>query len=123
MLAYRQVQTAGYWVSQDALQAQNVAVTGFLVLEWTDWDDAAHSITYTLEDMPSGGLKYLQREETIETTDGTTTRTTMAGQYLDAGTTDCAWNSTAKMLTFTVKAQLGGETATRTYEVKPRSVS
>jgi len=74
MLAYREVQTAGYWVSHDALQARTFndnggTYPGFpLTLSWTDWDDDEYSITYTLEDMPSGNLKYLQRQESVNST-------------------------------------------------------
>jgi len=132
-VAYRQVQTAGYWVSQDALQARVVDPwppgpgeedPGFpLVLEWTDWDNNGYTITYTLEDMDSGDQKYLQRQESVN---GTPTQTFPVGRYIfvDADhpgePTNCSWDPDEKVLTFTVKAQVGQQAATRTYEVKPR---
>jgi hypothetical protein len=47
------VEQAGYWVSRDAQVAQAIddepGGGAFLVLTWTDWDNTAHTITYTLE--------------------------------------------------------------------------
>lgn len=131
MVAYRQVQETGYWVNHDTLQAQKVmlddpdtsAVIEFLTLSWTDWDGGnEYSVTYTLEDMPSGDLKYLQRQESVN---GTPTATTIVAQHIYKDTdkskpTNCVWDSDEKVLTFTVKAQVGEQTATRTYEIKPR---
>ena len=130
-VAYRQVQAAGYWVSQDALQAQAVDPgpvqdAGFpLVLEWTDWDNNEYSINYTLEDMDSGDLKYLQRQESVN---GTPTETFPVGQHIfvdaDPGQpSNCVWDDGERVLTLTVMAQMGQQTATRTYEVKPRPLS
>jgi prepilin-type N-terminal cleavage/methylation domain-containing protein len=128
MVAYRQVQTAGYWVSHDALQAQEVmlddpstGVTEFLTLNWTDWDSGdEYRIAYTLEGMASGDLKYLQRQESVK---GASTATSLIGEYIYVDTdpnepTNCVWDG--KVLTFAVKAQVGKQTASRTYEVKPR---
>ncbi len=133
MLAYRQVQNAGYWVSHDAIQAQDVDDCwegpddrGFpLTLTWTDWDSGAeYVITYTLEDMASG-VKYLQRQESVN---GVPSAIAPAGEYIYIDIdpnepTNCVWDEDAKVLTFTVKAQVGQQTATRTYEVKPRPLS
>ncbi len=58
MTAVRQVQNAGYWISRDAQMAQSIIVDNltppdFLVLNWTEWDDAGdpiyHSVTYFFE--------------------------------------------------------------------------
>ena len=63
MTAARQVQNAGYWISRDAQMAQSVIADNltppdFLVLSWTEWDDAGdptyHSVTYFLEDLADG---------------------------------------------------------------------
>ena len=130
-VAFRQVQTAGYWVSQDALQAQAVSTgaeedAGFpLVLQWTDWDDDVYTITYTMEDMDSGDLKYLQRQKSVN---GTPAETFPVGRHIfidaDPGQpSNCVWDEDERVLTFTLKAQMGQQTATRTYEVKPRPVA
>jgi len=120
MLAYRQVQTAGYWVSHDGLQAQNVGVPAYpgfpFTLGWSDWDDGeVHEVEYSLIDMPSGSLKQLQRRETIN---GVGITTTVEGQNFDSSQTSCEWDGS--VLTFRVTATVGQQTATRTYEIKPR---
>jgi len=129
MTALRQVQTAGYWVSRDALQAQEepdvTPPTGFLSLTWTDSeDDEVHQVIYSLPDMPSGTLKKFQRQEIV--TDGgapVSDTTTLVSQYIDSSQTSCTWDEDTKMLTFTVTATMEGEIETRTYEVQPRPLS
>jgi prepilin-type N-terminal cleavage/methylation domain-containing protein len=118
MLAVRQVQTAGYWVSTDALQAQYVTAPGSegfpLSLEWTDSESNYHNITYALGETPGE----LQRS------DGATN--IVVGRYLTDDTI-CSWDGTAKILTFAVTASVTGargqETETRTYEIEPRPLS
>jgi len=132
MVSYREVQTAGYWVSQDALQARIVddnggAHPGFpLTLSWTDWGDDEYSIIYTLEPMPSGNLKYVKRQEKVNGTE--TGERIVVGRYIYGDATpgeptNCVWDEDEKVLTFTVRAEMGLETATRTYEVKPRPLA
>lgn len=132
MLALRQVQTSGDWVSRDGVQAQvifdndddpitlhiDVDAPAILILSWTDWDDDdVHQITYSLlED-----LKQLERCEIITDKDGTilNTTTTTVGRYIDA--TSCDWTSTERdAFTFSVTATVGQQTESRTYEVTPR---
>ena len=127
MTALRQVQTAGYWVSRDALQAQEApyvpAYPGFpFTLTWTDSDDGEeHQVIYSLVNMPSGTLKKLQR---VESVDGTEIATTMVSQYIDSSQTSCEWDDVNYVLTFTVTASVAGarglQTETRTYEIQPR---
>ncbi len=121
MTAIRQVQSAGYWVSQDALQAQEEPVIGenpatnFLTLTWTDSATGNNTtVIYTLVDMPSGESTRLQRRRSVE---GVPTVTYVA-QYIDPGETSCSWNATR--LVFRVTANVGGQSETRVYEVKPR---
>ena len=129
MVALRQVQQAGYRVSQDALQAQNISVSnvtgnrGFpLTLNWTAWEGGkVHAVVYNLT-TPSGGLYQLQRQEKIGSN---TPTTTVVGQYIyfnttSPGSTACSWNSTAKVLILNITAMVGVETESRTYEIKPR---
>ena len=63
MTAVRQVQNAGYWISRDAQMAQtatidNLTLPDFLILSWTEWDDAGdpiyHSATYSFEELTDG---------------------------------------------------------------------
>ena len=137
MSALRQVQTAGYWVSRDGLQAQVVVDntpddphidvddpetqdTEILILEWTEWEGGwFHRVVYSLQDMPSGSLKKLWRHETI-TPEGSdpTLHTTMVAQYIDASATSCQWDGS--QIIFEVTATVEQQTESRTYEIKPR---
>jgi prepilin-type N-terminal cleavage/methylation domain-containing protein len=118
MVAVRQVQQAGYWLSTDALQAQNVSANTPTASGSRDFPLtltlSGHNISYTLE--PTDDLQELQRS------DGTANMT--VARYLTDMTT-CSWNATAGLLTFTVEASVmgarGAETETRTYEVRPRA--
>jgi prepilin-type N-terminal cleavage/methylation domain-containing protein len=124
MNALRQVQTAGYWVSRDGLQAQQVTTsppTGLpLILTWTDWDDDIHEVVYSLPNMPSGSLKQLQREESLNSAP---TATTIVSRYIDPAQTSCVWGPDTNTFTFVVTATMNQETETRTYEVQPRPSS
>lgn len=128
MFAYRQVQTSGYWVSHDAIQAQTITTgpnAGFpLVLSWTDWDDNdVHVVDYSLQDMSSGDLDYVQRKEILNGDVGNPI-ITVVSEYIDPNNSSFAPIShelaSGETLTFTVKAQVGQQNATRTYEIKPR---
>ena len=64
MTAARQVQNAGYWITRDALRAENVTVVDepesmdFLVLTWTEWgydeDTIYHEVVYFFQDLSDG---------------------------------------------------------------------
>lgn len=123
MTAIRQVQHAGKQVSQDLLQAKGVEPgenSGFpLTLTWTDWDNnAQHEIVYTLEDMPSGEFKILQRSYSVNDGEPTVTR---VAEYIDRDQTSCVPDGDAFI--FEVTANVGGQSETRIYEVMPRSGS
>jgi prepilin-type N-terminal cleavage/methylation domain-containing protein len=127
MVALRQVQQAGYRVSLDALQAQNISVSdgngGFpLTLNWTTWGGEFHTVVYTLNS--SGGLCQLERRDNQ-------TPPTVVAQYIyfnatSPSSTGCNWNATgnatAKVLTLNITARVGVETESRTYEIKPRCI-
>ena len=137
MSALRQVQTAGYWVSRDGLQAQVVidndpgtlpievdddpetAGAEILILQWTDWDDNdLHQVQYSLQDMPSGSLKKLWRQESIN---DVRVATTMVAQYIDGSATSCQWTDASQgSFNFEVAATLEEQSESRTYEIKPR---
>ena len=124
MVALRQVQTAGYWVSTDGLQAQRVNITAspaILILEWTEWEEnVSYRITYSLQDMPSGSLKQLQRIE--EANDAV--RTLIIATNLVPEETSWDWTSDEKQaFTFKVTAKVGEQTETRIYEIQPRPLS
>lgn len=92
MTAIRQVQNAGYWVSRDAQMAQIVEpalspdLDGFpLTLTWTDRYGSDHQVVYSLVDMPSNGLKYLQRSHSVNGT----TATTIVAEFIDPDETHC----------------------------------
>jgi hypothetical protein len=131
MVAIRQVQNAGYWVSHDAQMAQTTNATAtlpdFLILKWTDWNNGLNQVTYTLENA-SGGLKNLRRIYSIDLGSGPVVQTNfLVGQYISYSPSDptlTSCNFTSNKLTFTVTATVGSgskaESETRIYEVKPR---
>lgn len=89
MIAIRQVQNAGYWVSRDVQMAQSVAPAldsdGFpLTLTWTDRDGSDHQVVYSLVDMP-GGLAKLQRSHSVNGT----TATGIVAEFIDPDETNC----------------------------------
>lgn len=124
MVALRQVQTAGYWVSKDGAQAQRVDITAppdILILEWTEWEgNVSYRITYSLENMPSGSLKQLKRTEAVNDT----VRTSIIATNLVPEETSCDWTNNEKQaFTFNVTAKVGEQTETRIYEIQPRPLS
>ncbi|MBM4445352.1 MAG: hypothetical protein FJ020_08655 [Chloroflexi bacterium] len=133
MLALRQVQTAGYWMSTDGLQSDSVALTpgdavtgGFpLTLVWTDPDDnERHTVTYSVTG-DSGNL-VLRRVETIVdiTNPGApVVNTTNVARNLTQATCSQQVVNEQVLLIFTVAAEVDQEAETRTYEIKPRSLS
>lgn len=122
--AFTQVQNAGYWVSQDAVQAQEVTLTpDFITLDWVDWEGDAHQVVYTLEGA-SDGLKELKRSYYIKDSpesEFVLQQTIIVAQYIDPANTSCTWDG--NVLTLVITAQVGDQTVTRTYKVEPRPLS
>jgi competence protein ComGC len=119
MTAYTEVQNAGFSISRDTTMAQDVDVTsGLVTLNWVDWEGDAHEVVYTLEDA-SGGLKELWRTYSIS---DVTQETMRVARYIDP-VTNCTWDEGEKVLTLVITAQVGDQTATRTYNVEPRPLS
>jgi prepilin-type N-terminal cleavage/methylation domain-containing protein len=96
MIAVRQAQNAGYWVSHDAQMAQSIRIGDdpatpeieFLTLKWTDWDDTQNVVTYTREDMIAGdptSPKQLKRSRSFNGT----LETSIAAQFIDPANTKC----------------------------------
>lgn len=123
MTAYTQVQNAGFSVSRDAVQAYDVTVDGadWLTLDWIDWEGDAHEIVYTLEDA-SDGLKELWRDYSFEIAgEAQPEETLLVARYIDPGETNLNWEE--NVLTLVITAQVGDESATRTYNIEPRPLS
>lgn len=121
--AFAQVQNAGFWISHDAVMAQAVTVDNdpgtpeFITLDWVDWENDAHQVVYTLNS--SGEFK---RSYSFEV-DGVAqpNATISVAQNIDPGNTSCSWD--APVLTLNITAQVGQQTATRTYIVESRPLS
>lgn len=142
----RQVQTAGGWVSRDALQAQSTSGIGTtgpgmpFTLTYSFWDTEAeppvnetHQVTYSLVNMPSGSLQQLQRHEIITNAVGTviSDTTIIVARHVDGSATTCRWETDAGQpsgysqttFIFTVRSFMGGEEEERSYQVRPRTGS
>ena len=116
MTALRQVQQAGHWISEDALQASCVYTlnpdgTFPLVLSWTSFEtDEQHEVNYTLEDQE------IWREHLIN---GGTAEST----YIASHITAISLQNDSSRYQLTVTAQVSGwypSSETRIYEIEPR---
>jgi competence protein ComGC len=122
-VAIIQVQNAGFWVGQDAVQAQDVK-TGdpaieFVRLSWTDWDSTDHVITYYMvdaEDEVGDPLWELMRHDSV------TDETVMISEFLVPAGTSCAWDAVAGVLTMNAASRVGSKSETATFDVRPRSI-
>ena len=145
MLAVRQVQTAGDWVSRDGVQAQSAdnisdnVSTGLgmpFTLKWSYWDtgvtppvNETHQVTYSLVNMPSGSLKRLQRHEVVKDKDGGTISdaTITVAEYIDSSATNCVWEWASgkrqPSFIFKIQAVVGQKTESRSYQVRPRALA
>jgi prepilin-type N-terminal cleavage/methylation domain-containing protein len=120
MTALSQVQSAGFWFSQDAQMAQDVNPPdgGFpLTFTWNEWGDGGpngnqHNVVYTL----LGGE--LQRQHVTTDAGGAVIEDNVAivAEYV----TGASCNVTGSMLNFTITATLQGQSETRTYNVVRR---
>jgi prepilin-type N-terminal cleavage/methylation domain-containing protein len=112
MTAVRQAQSAGFWVSHDAMMAQVVTPTpdpdpdGFpLALTWTEWGGTVNNVTYTLD-----GTELIRNHNGQQSP---------VAQFI--GSVEVSPRPyTSGVLTFTVTATVGKQSETRTYEVMPR---
>jgi len=121
MMAVSQVQNAGYWVSHDGQQAQNVEPEdppdpdGFpFVLTWAEWDGTVNEVTYTIVGND------LQRSYSIG--GGVPNQATVARHITSIEVVPRPFNG--GKFTFTVTASVGTgsqvQNETRIYEVTPR---
>ena len=125
--AVRQVQNAGYWISRDALMAEQVIVDSdpetadFLTVLWTEWgygeDSIYHSVIYSFQDL-SQGIAKLKR--THWSSAGANEQTLVA-EYIyynpddPDNTTKVSYQS--PVLTMQITASLGEAKETKEYRV------
>ena len=123
MTAVRQVQSAGYWISRDALQAQNVTPAGGdsgfpLTLTW-EWDGTENEVVYTIE------AGELHRTRSVA---GVTSDTGVIAQFIDPAPEQTSCDTEPEgappedidVLILRVTANVGGQSETRVYEITPR---
>ena len=121
--AINQVRNANHWLNFDIQSAtpgsinDNPTAPKFLSLEQLEWESGTgnwttHTVDYSLEGESS--LKVLHRYY------DSSAAGTLIARYIDPANTNCSWNSTEKMLSVNITAQVGTRTETRTFEVKPR---
>jgi hypothetical protein len=131
MTAVRQVRNVGFWIFPDVMMADPERIIDdspqpgeLLVLGWTGGDGNDNQVIYRLVDM-SSGLKRLQREHYIDA-DPTPDTITIVAEYIDdeidpmTGERKTNCYRDGAVLKFTVTANVGGQTKTQEYEVKPR---
>jgi len=127
MTAVRQAQNAGYWISRDALMAENVVVdddpetADFLILNWTEWgydeDSVYHVVTYSFQDLSEDHGK-LKRTYWNSTGAG---KETVIAEHIyynpddPENTTEADY--TTPVLTVRIAASLGEASETREYTV------
>ncbi len=120
MLAMRQVQQVGIWISRDGIMAQKVMTddpgtseTEFITLIWTDWDtNTKYRIAYILDEE-----NQLTRNSQVASDP---VQTSLVATHIEPSGTSATWQN--GVLTVVVAAQVALESETRTYQVKPRSV-
>jgi len=129
MTVVRQVENAGFWVSQDALMAdrlctENLTPPGFLVVDWTEWgygeDSIYHSVTYSIEDIAEG-IGKLKR--THQDSEGTNEQMLVADYiYYNQSDPDNTSNVTYQdaVLTLKIASVFGDDQETREYKIYRR---
>jgi len=126
MTAIRQVQNAGYWISNDTLMADNVVIDidpetpEFLVLNWTEWDEddkkdsIYHLVTYSFEDI-AGGIAKLERNHWSS---AGADEDILVAEYIYYSTTTAVYEP--PVLTLQIAASVGEASETREYRVQRR---
>jgi len=117
--ASRHTMNAIHWISHDTMMAQTVETNGAsgflpLILNWVDWDNSTHQVTYTLQE--NGDLKRsysVDSEEPIET---------LVAQYInsDTETTNCEFSGGILTIKLTAIADESASNVTKTREITPR---
>ena len=114
MIAIKQVQNAGYWISHDARMTQQDPVIEkhggqleSITLTWTDLDGNQHQVHYTIEGDSLQRSYSVNAEEPSEF---------IVAKNIDV--IDCTFTDGALALTITATSQ--GASETREYEIMPR---
>jgi len=130
MTVIRQAQNAGYWISRDALMAEevvtdNLTLPDFLILRWTEWDkdkkkpSIYHSVTYSFQDLSDGIGKLIRTHEI----NGEANVQTLVAEYIyytpddPENTTDTEATYNSPLLTVQIAASLEEANETREYRV------
>ena len=125
-IAVRQAQSAGFWISNDAMMGRNINIgdnpgTGeveFITVYWKDWSNGdIHEIRYIWLDS-SGGLKKLNRNYLISDKDEVEieNKTTFVADKIymaNFSEQDGVWR-------LTVESRSGTRSETREYEISQR---
>ena len=128
MTAVRQVQNAGFWVSRDAMMADNATFNNetpenFLVLTWTEWrydeDSTYHSVTYSIEDL-SDGIRKLVRTHWSRKGENEVTFVTLVAKYIyydseDPNSTKATYENS--LLTVQITASIGEANEIKEYRI------
>ena len=130
MTAVRQVQNAGFWISRDAMMADNTTFNNetpanFLVLTWTEWsyeedkDSIYHSVTYSIEDLPDGTRKLVRTHWSSAGAD----EQTLVAEYIyydsedPENHTDTEATYDSPVLTVQIAASIGEASETKEYQI------
>lgn len=118
--ASRHVMNAIYWLSRDAQMSQTVltdnGTTGFpLTLGWTEWDNSAHQVVYSVVD------DMFRRSYSV---DGGLPSETMVAEYINSVAENTTCEFSGGVLTVKVTATIGAgsnaHSVTKTREITPR---
>ena len=136
ILAMRQVQVAGHWISRDATMAQGINYTDnythdlsiapltFTHVNWSS--DNTTTITYSVDTTTDPANYKLKRHVVIKDKNGSTLSdtqlqiadsiTSIYAQYIEPVGQD------NKVLTVTITARVQSSSKTKVYEISPRSL-
>jgi hypothetical protein len=130
-VASLEVQYVGFWISEDAQQAQTVDVgpyQGFpLTLSWTELDELDNEIpnevVYSLGNMTDIFGNNLWRLERTQSVDSVSLGTSVVGKYLEPDSTECVESPHhfVSSLIVRVAATVDRSRANSTYEIHPRA--
>ena len=115
MTAIRQVQNAGFWISQDAQQARIVVTddeNAILILSWTNWDGVLHEVTYDIIG------NELRRSHSV---DGEVPVETLVAQFITLATATFP-DPPGNKIKVIIGATVADANEQRTYEVSPRPI-
>jgi prepilin-type N-terminal cleavage/methylation domain-containing protein len=127
MVAFREVQSAGYWISRDGLMVLQIDDTAALInptdilrLRWTDWrddgqPDVVHDVLYSWDN------GRLSRHDVAGGATNVIASHILNPDDVEATFTDSDLDGTTDTIVFDITVTVGSEVETRTYEVVPRT--